>query len=57
MPWLALPFDDRRMKSLRRKLKLRGMPAVDAIGPNGQTIANKAKDFVMAFGAEASPFT
>ena len=54
---LALPFDDQRKKPLRRKLKLRVMPAAVAIGPNGQTITNKAKDFLMAFGADAYPFT
>uniref|UniRef100_A0A803L0K3 protein-disulfide reductase n=1 Tax=Chenopodium quinoa TaxID=63459 RepID=A0A803L0K3_CHEQI len=57
MPWLALPFGDERKTSLSRKFKVRGIPCLVAIGPEGRTITTEARQLVGAHGADAFPFT
>ncbi|PIM99447.1 Thioredoxin, nucleoredoxin [Handroanthus impetiginosus] len=57
MPWLALPFGDKRKQSLSRIFKVRGIPMVVAIGPNGKTVSTEARELIMSHGAEAYPFT
>lgn len=57
MPWLALPFGDGRKGSLQRRFKIRGIPAVVAIGPNGQTISTQVRQQIQAHGADSFPFT
>lgn len=57
MPWLALPFGDDRKALLQRRFKIRGIPAVVAIGPNGQTISTQVRQLIQAHGADAYPFT
>ncbi|KAK4423826.1 putative nucleoredoxin 1 [Sesamum alatum] len=57
MPWLALPFGDKRKESLKRLFKVRGIPMVIAIGPNGRTVSTEARKLIMSHGAEAFPFT
>ncbi|XP_051148919.1 probable nucleoredoxin 1 [Andrographis paniculata] len=57
MPWLALPFGDGRVQSLGQFFKLRGIPMVVAIGPNGKTVTTEARELIMCHGAEAYPFT
>ncbi|KAK4423825.1 putative nucleoredoxin 1 [Sesamum alatum] len=57
MPWLALPFGDKRKESLSRLFKVRGIPMVIAIGPNGRTVSTEARELIMSHGAEAFPFT
>ncbi|KAL6351591.1 hypothetical protein AAG906_040945 [Vitis piasezkii] len=44
MPWLALPFGDKRKASL-------------TIGPTGRTVTTEARNLVMIHGADAYPFT
>ncbi|PIN25109.1 Thioredoxin, nucleoredoxin [Handroanthus impetiginosus] len=57
MPWLALPFGDKRKESLSRTFKVRGIPMVVTIGPNGKTVSTEARELIMCHGAEAYPFT
>ncbi|KAI3698480.1 hypothetical protein L2E82_42055 [Cichorium intybus] len=57
MPWLALPFGDKRKQSLSRVFKVKGIPLLAALGPTGKTVTTKARGLIMAHGAEAFPFT
>lgn len=57
MPWLALPFGDKRKESLSRLFKLRGIPMLVAIGPHGRTVSTEARGLITCHGAEAYPFT
>ena len=57
MPWLALPFGDSRKALLSRKFKVLGIPMLVAIGTSGRTVTKEAKNLVMAYGADAYPFT
>ncbi|CAL5421326.1 unnamed protein product [Camellia sinensis] len=57
MSWLALPLDDERKASLQRRFKIRGIPALVAIGPSGRTLTTEARLLLQAHGADAYPFT
>ncbi|KAL7171503.1 hypothetical protein ACSBR2_036208 [Camellia fascicularis] len=57
MPWLALPLGDERKAFLQRRFKIRGIPAVVAIGPSGRTLTTEARPLLQAHGADAYPFT
>ncbi|PON38522.1 Thioredoxin-like fold containing protein [Parasponia andersonii] len=57
MPWLELPYGDKRKTNLSRKLKVYSIPRVVAIGPTGRTICKNAVDLIDAYGADAYPFT
>ncbi|XAR51493.1 Protein-disulfide reductase [Bertholletia excelsa] len=56
MPWLALPFSDKRIKSMTQKFKVRAIPKVVAIGPSGKTITEEAADLIDTHGANAYSF-
>ncbi|XP_034688877.1 probable nucleoredoxin 1 [Vitis riparia] len=57
MPWLALPFGDKRKASLSRTFKVHGIPSLIAIGPTGRTVTTEVRNLVMIHGADAYPFT
>ncbi|CAH1414961.1 unnamed protein product [Lactuca virosa] len=57
MPWLALPFGDKRKQSLSRLFKVDGIPLLAALGPTGKTVTTEARGLIMAHGADAFPFT
>ncbi|XP_024993483.1 probable nucleoredoxin 1 [Cynara cardunculus var. scolymus] len=57
MPWLSLPFGDKRKQSLSRVFKVNGIPLLAALGPTGKTITTEARGLIMLHGAEAFPFT
>lgn len=57
MPWLALPFGDERKAFLTKKFKVHGIPMLVALGPTGRTITKEARNLLMAYGANAYPFT
>ncbi|XP_059656115.1 probable nucleoredoxin 1 [Cornus florida] len=57
MPWLALPFGDKRKAFLQRRFKIRGIPAAIAIGASGLTVAPEARQLLQSHGADAYPFT
>ncbi|KAL0550325.1 hypothetical protein IC582_014833 [Cucumis melo] len=58
MPWLAVPFDDQRKASIRRKFKVQveGMPALISIGEDGRTVTDDAVELISNYGAKAYPF-
>ncbi|KAK0571279.1 hypothetical protein LWI29_013567 [Acer saccharum] len=56
MPWLTLPYDDRREASLRRTFKSKRIPHLAAVGPNGKILTNEAKELVLFMGSDAYPF-
>uniref|UniRef100_J3LPM3 protein-disulfide reductase n=2 Tax=Oryza brachyantha TaxID=4533 RepID=J3LPM3_ORYBR len=57
MPWLALPLGDPREKQLGKTFKIRGIPSLVAIGPDGRTVTGDAKAPLTVHGADAFPFT
>lgn len=56
MPWLALPYNDKREGLIRRTFKSKRIPHLAAIGPDGKTLNNEAKELVLFMGSEAYPF-
>eukprot|EP01018_Ginkgo_biloba_P027556 Gb_30883 [translate_table: standard] len=57
MPWLALPLEDKTQKDLRRIFRVKGIPTLIVIGPDGKTVTNDAVSIVSIHGAKAYPFT
>lgn len=57
MPWLAIPFGDKRKESLNRIFKVRGIPMLVAIGPTGKTVTTEARELIRNHGSKAYPFT
>ncbi|KAM0853089.1 hypothetical protein ACQ4PT_051328 [Festuca glaucescens] len=57
MPWLALPLGDERKAYLSKMFKIRGIPSLVAIGPDGKTVNTDAKAPIAVHGADAFPFT
>jgi nucleoredoxin len=57
MPWLALPFGDKTKKDLSRLFRVRGIPSLVVIGPDGKTLLDNARSAVSTYGAQAYPFT
>ncbi|XP_074274428.1 putative nucleoredoxin 1 [Silene latifolia] len=57
MPWLALPFGDERKALLSRKFKVKGIPCLVAIGPEGKTITTETRHLIDTHGSDAFPFT
>lgn len=48
MPWAALPFDKRDVKEmLSKKFKVRGIPSLVILGPDGKTITQDGTEAVM----------
>lgn len=57
MPWLALPFGDKTKDDLSRLFRVRGIPSLAVVGPDGKTVTDNARSAVSSFGAKAYPFT
>ncbi|XP_038890282.1 probable nucleoredoxin 1 [Benincasa hispida] len=57
MPWLALPFGDKRKNFLNRRFKIQGIPALVAINESGRTVSTEACTLITEHGADAYPFT
>ncbi|XP_021742650.1 probable nucleoredoxin 1 [Chenopodium quinoa] len=57
MPWLAIPFGDKREAYLSRIFKVFGAPKLVAIGSDGKTITTEARELIMVHGAKVYPFT
>ncbi|CAA2986345.1 probable nucleoredoxin 1 [Olea europaea subsp. europaea] len=57
MPWLAIPFGDKRKLSLSRLFKVQGIPTLVAVGPTGKTVTTGAINLITYHGADAYPFT
>ncbi|KAF5726744.1 nucleoredoxin 1 [Tripterygium wilfordii] len=57
MPWLALPFKDKRCEKLVRHFELSTVPSVVIIGPDGKTLHLNAAEAIEEHGIQAYPFT
>ncbi|TJX53851.1 redoxin domain-containing protein, partial [Soehngenia saccharolytica] len=57
MPWLALPFGDKVKKDLSRYFRIKSIPSLLIIGPDGKTVTTDGKNIVSVHGAKAYPFT
>ncbi|OMO91083.1 hypothetical protein COLO4_18649 [Corchorus olitorius] len=57
MPWLALPFEDRTRQDLCRIFKIKAIPELVLIGPDGKTINTNGKSIISLYGAKGFPFT
>lgn len=57
MPWLALPYGDKRKLSLSHTFRVQGIPKLVAIGPSGRTVTTETRDLILAHGPDAYPFT
>ncbi|KAF3431258.1 hypothetical protein FNV43_RR25988 [Rhamnella rubrinervis] len=56
MPWLALPYDDERIESLKLWFDIKELPRVVVIGPCGRTVTTEALYMISVHGAKAFPF-
>lgn len=57
MPWLALLFEDSRKSPLKNTLKIKSIPSLVVIGPDGKTVSKDGKKLLLTYGADAFPFT
>ena len=57
MPWLAVPVDDERIRSLENTLEAHYVNTLVVIGPTGQTITENAATSLKMYGADAYPFS
>jgi nucleoredoxin len=57
MPWLALLFEDSRTSPLKKTLKIKSIPSLVVIGPDGKTVSKDGKMLLLTYGASAFPFT
>ncbi|XP_064966665.1 probable nucleoredoxin 1-1 [Musa acuminata AAA Group] len=57
MPWLAVPVDDERIRSLKNTLEAHYVNTLVVIGPTGQTITENAATSLKMYGADAYPFS
>ncbi|KAI5068059.1 hypothetical protein GOP47_0016404 [Adiantum capillus-veneris] len=57
MPWLALPFDDKSIRSLSQYFDVEGIPQLVIIDPNGKTVTTDGRGLIGLYGADAFPFT
>ncbi|KAK2654474.1 hypothetical protein Ddye_014330 [Dipteronia dyeriana] len=56
IPWLALPYDDKREALIKHTVKFNGIPHLTVVGPDGKIIFNEDKELVMLCGSDAYPF-
>ncbi|KAH7286643.1 hypothetical protein KP509_32G016200 [Ceratopteris richardii] len=57
MPWLALPFQDNRIRNLSQYFDIAGIPALVIIGRNGKTVTTDGRGLIGLYGVDAFPFT
>lgn len=57
MPWLAYPFGDKTKKDLSKLFRVRGIPSLIVIGPDGKIVTENARTLLSTHGAKAYPFT
>jgi nucleoredoxin len=53
MPWVAMPFGDKRIEALQRKFSVSGIPKLVVIDDTGKTLSADARGEVSAKGAAA----
>nr|GEX88054.1 probable nucleoredoxin 1 [Tanacetum cinerariifolium] len=57
LPWLSLPFKDKKCEKLVRYFELSTLPTLVVIGPDGKTLHPNVADAVEEHGVIAYPFT
>ncbi|XP_059075687.1 probable nucleoredoxin 1 [Cryptomeria japonica] len=57
MPWLALPYGDKKANYLERYFEIEGIPTLIVLGSDGKTLQTEAVELVMDHGVEVYPFT
>lgn len=57
MPWLALPFKDKKCEKLVKYFELRALPTLVVIGSDGNTLHPNVAETIEQHGEEAYPFT
>lgn len=57
MPWLALPFKDKKCSKLIRYFELSTIPTLVIIGKDGKTLHSNVSELVEEHGIQAYPFT
>lgn len=57
MPWPAIPFEDKTQQDLRRIFKIKEIPTLILIGPDGKTLSTNGRTLISLYGATAFPFT
>ncbi len=53
MPWVAMPFGDKRVEALKKKFSVSGIPKLVVIDDTGKTLSADARGEVSAKGAAA----
>lgn len=53
MPWLALPFGDRRVQQLKSKFGVKGIPKLVVVDADGNLITDNGRMDVVRLGAKA----
>lgn len=57
MPWLALPFNDKKCEKVARYFELKAIPSLVVIGADGRTLNPNIVEVVEEHGIDAYPFT
>ncbi|PIA61943.1 hypothetical protein AQUCO_00200142v1 [Aquilegia coerulea] len=57
MPWLALPYMDKKLTKLVSYFELSGLPTLVIIGPDGKTMHPNVVELIEEHGAQGYPFT
>ncbi|KAE8099838.1 hypothetical protein FH972_017787 [Carpinus fangiana] len=57
MPWLAIPYSDKRRNDLCRIFNIKGIPSLVLIGADGKVIGTNGRAIICSYGAKAFPFT
>lgn len=53
MPWIAIPFGDKRIKTILDHFRLEGIPALYVIKPNGECVSTRGRQDVLEEGADS----
>ncbi|XP_031476871.1 probable nucleoredoxin 2 isoform X3 [Nymphaea colorata] len=57
MPWLAVPFNDEKTRSLVRYFDVRRIPCLIIIGPDGKSVTGEGRSLINLYMENAYPFT
>lgn len=53
MPWLAMPWKDARLKPVAKEFKVKGLPQLIVLKPDGELVCSNGVDKVKEFGPMA----
>jgi len=52
MPWLAIPFGDKRIKEILDHFRLEGIPTLYVIKPDGECVSTRGRQDVLEEGSD-----